>query len=331
MAKKRKPESGKIIAILIIILALLKIYVWPELDIQAVLDVLDVQQTEIVSRIDENIKETDETKNTVTPMPTPNVMVTDDGMLQIHYINVGQADCALITLGDKTMLVDAGDEEHDDTVVQYLKAHNITELYYAVGTHPHEDHIGGLDSVIREFEINTLLMPNAEHDSPSFESVLDAMEDKNLQAESPKIGDTYAFGDAEFTILNSVDSTPENLNNASIVLRLVYGEQSYIFTGDAEKAVEYQMMDSGLTLKSNVLKVGHHGSTTSSLEKFVLAVDPDIAVISVGADNSYGHPHEKIVNRLNRLNIKTYRTDLNGTIIISTDGKYNYFTVEKGD
>ena len=324
MAKKRKPESAKIISVLIIVLVLVKVYIWPELDIEAVLSVLNVQQNEIVTQIDEN------NKDEITP-PKPATTLTDDEMLNIHYIDVGQADAALITLGNETMLIDAGDEEHDDDVVQYLKDQGITNLTYAVGTHPHEDHIGGLDSVIRSIEIDTLLLPKAEHDSPSFNSLLDAMTDENLQAEAPKIGDTYKLGDANFTILNSVNSTPENLNNSSIVLRLVYGEQSYIFTGDAEKQVEYQMMDSGLPLKSNVLKVGHHGSTTSSLEKFILAVDPDIAIISVGADNSYGHPHEKIVNRLNRLKIKTYRTDLNGTIIISSDGKYNYVKVEKGE
>lgn len=328
MAKKRRPDSGKIIAILIIIFALLKIYVIPDSNIESDFDELDVQQPEIVSKID---KVPEESNQDSTTQNSTNVATQTDGMLNIHYVDVGQADCAVITLNDFAMLIDAGDEEHDDDVVKYLKSLNISELDYVIGTHPHEDHIGGLDSVIREFEIDNLLMPRAEHTSPSFESVLDAMDEKNLQAENPKIGDTYTFGDAKFTILNSVDSTPKDLNNASIVLRLVYGDQSYLFTGDAEKAVEYQMMDSGLTLKSNVLKVGHHGSTTSSLEKFILTVDPDIAVISVGEGNSYGHPHEKIVNRLNRLNIKTYRTDINGTIIISTDGKYNYVSVEKGE
>ncbi|MBP3284198.1 MAG: MBL fold metallo-hydrolase [Clostridia bacterium] len=325
MAKKRKPNSAQVITLLIILFALFKVYVLPNMNIPENNTTLDVQQTEKVSQNDNNFQNSDKPKEPTTPIPS----IPEENLLKIHYIDVGQADCILITLNDQTMLIDAGDEAHDDDVVNYLKAQNITEFDYVIGTHPHADHIGGLDSVINEFAIDTLLMPKAVNTSPSFESVLDAMEHKNLSATSPKIGDTYSFNAAEFTILNSVDSTPENLNNASIVIRLVYGEQSYLFTGDAEKAIEYQMMDSGLTLKSNVLKVAHHGSNTSSLEKFILAVDPDIAVISVGKDNSYGHPHEKIVNRLNRLNIKTYRTDENGTIIISSDGKFNYVTVEK--
>jgi len=326
MAKKRKTDSAKIISIIIIVLALLKVYVWPNLDIQAVLTALDVQQDEIVSQIqEENVEKHDE------PVVIPNQpsATSNDGLLKIHYIDVGQADCALITLDGNTMLIDAGDENSDGPVMKYLMSQNIVDFDYVIASHPHADHIGEMDSVVNTYKIDTLLMPKATHTAPSFISLTKAMKAKNLRATNPKIGDTYKFGDAEFTILNTVDSNPEELNNASIVIRLVYGDQSFMFTGDAEKDVEYQMMDSGMTLKSNVLKVGHHGSQSSSLEKFIKAVDPDIAIISVGADNSYGHPHDKIVNRLNRLNIKTYRTDKHGTIIISSDGKNSYVSTEK--
>jgi len=302
MAKKKNKKSN-ILAIIIVILAVVyNLYTSP-----------DTEDT-----------------NTPAPTPTPQV-VTSGNDLIIHYIDVGQADSALITLNDKAMLIDAGDSEDDKLVVNYLKTQGITKLDYVVATHPHEDHIGGMDSVIRNFKIDTFLMPNVVHDSPQFDDMITALEDKSLQFTSPKVGDTYILGEAKFTILSCKTEDVEDLNASTIVLRLEYGTQSYIFCGDAIKENEYSMMDSGLTLKSTILKVAHHGSTTSSLEKFILAVDPDIAIISCGEGNSYGHPHEKIVKRLDRLGIKMYRTDLNGTIIVASDGVTSTVTTQKGE
>ena len=249
--------------------------------------------------------------------------------LKIHYIDVGQADAILLTLNNASMLIDAGNNADGELVVNYISNNGISKLDYVIGTHPHEDHIGGLDDVIKNFDIETILMPKVQNNTRTFEDVLDAITDKNLQITSPKVGDTYDFSEAQFTILSCKNENTDELNTASIVIRLVFDEQSYLFCADAEKENEYAMMSSGLTLKSNIIKIGHHGSTTSSLEKFLLMVEPEVAIISVGKDNDYGHPHDEIVNRLNKLGIKIYRTDLNGTIIISSDGKANKITVEK--
>ena len=307
MAKKNKNKKdvSVVSAIIIAIFILLKIYVAPNF-----------------------------TETPVVPPSEPEVSqsytASDiSGELKIHYIDVGQADSILLTLNDEAMLIDAGNNADGKLVVDYLKNQGVTNLKYAIGTHAHEDHIGGMDNVIKEFSIDTYLMPKVQNDTKTFEDVLDALINKNVSVASPEVGDTYEFSDAKFTILSCKNEKTDELNTSSIVIRLVFGEQSYIFCGDAEKENEYAMMDSGLTLNSNVIKIGHHGSTSSSLEKFILAVDPEIAVISVGEGNDYGHPHEKIVNRLNRLGIKTYRTDWHGTIIITSDGKTTEVITEK--
>jgi len=261
--------------------------------------------------------------------------IISDGTLNIHYIDVGQADATLITLNDSAMLIDAGnygdaeDGGDGDLVVNYINNLGISSLDYVIGTHPHDDHIGGLSKVVDNFDIETILMPKVAHTNLAYKALISSIKEKSYSVTTPHVGDTYKLSDAEFTILSCKNENTEELNTTSIVIRLVFGQQSYIFCADAEKENEYDMMDSGLALKSNVIKVGHHGSTTSSLEKFLLAVEPEIAVISVGADNSYGHPHEKIVKRLDRLGIKTYRTDKHGTIVISSDGKTNKVTVTK--
>lgn len=249
--------------------------------------------------------------------------------LQIHYIDVGQADSILVTLNDKSMLIDAGNNSDGKLVVEYITNQGISTLDYVIGTHPHEDHIGGLDDVIKAFDIETVLMPKVQNNTKTFEDVLDALIEKNISVTSPNVGDTYPFSKAEFTILSCKNEDTNELNTSSIVIRLVFGEQSYIFCADAEKENEYDMMASGLELKSNVIKIAHHGSSTSSLEKFLLAVNPETAIISVGKENDYGHPHEKIIKRLNRLGIKVYRTDLNGTITITSDGKSNSVLISK--
>lgn len=262
---------------------------------------------------------------------TSNNNELDKSNLNIHYIDVGQADSILITLNDSAMLIDAGNNVDGKDVVEYITSQNISKLDYVIGTHPHEDHIGGLDDVIQNFKIEKLLMPKAQTNTKTFEDVLDAAKKKKLSVTTPKIGTTYSLSDAEFTILSCKNDTPENLNTTSIVIRLVFGKNSFIFCADAEIENENDMLNSKYELKSNVIRLGHHGSSTSSSEKFLKAVAPDIAIISVGKDNDYGHPHSKITKRLDRLRIKTYRTDLNGTIILSSDGENINIQLQKGE
>jgi len=249
--------------------------------------------------------------------------------LEIHYIDVGQADSILITLNGSSMLIDAGNNGDGDDVVAYLKQQNITKLDYLIGTHPHEDHIGGLDDVIDNFDIDTVLMPKTKTNTKTFESVLDSMLAKNLKITTVNIGDTFNLDTATFTVLSVENESTDNLNTTSIVIRLVYENQSYIFCGDAEIENEEMMLSSNLTLESNVIKIGHHGSYTSSSEEFIKAVNPKTAIISVGTDNTYDHPSKSTIKLLEKYNIEVFRTDLNGTIVITSDGTSNKIKCER--
>ena len=251
-----------------------------------------------------------------------NTDVTDNSELKIYYLNVGQADCTLIQNKDKNMLIDAGNNDDGEKVVQFLKGLGISKIDYLIGTHPHEDHIGGLDNVINSFDIGTIYMPKVVTTTKTFESVLDAIEAKNLSVTTPVIGNEFSMGSAKFQIL-STGTDEDDLNSCSIVLRLKFGNLAYLFTGDEETVNEEKMINSGYDLSADVLKVAHHGSNTSSSEEFLDRVSPDVAIIMVGEGNSYGHPHSEILNRLNARNIKIYRTDTDGTILITSDGNKN--------
>lgn len=243
-----------------------------------------------------------------------------EGNLEVHFIDVGQADCILVKNDEVSMLIDAGNNDDGELIEKYLKNEDITKLDYVIGTHPHEDHIGALDVVINNFDVNTIIMPNKVSTTKTFEDVITAIENKNLSINEAKVGDKYSLGDAEFVIL-APDRDYEEINDVSVVIRLVHGENSFMFTGDAEEVSEGDILKSGLVLKSDVLKFGHHGSSTSTSEKFLEAVSPKYGVIMCGVDNSYGHPHRETLSKIRKYDIEVYRTDTQGTIVATSDGK----------
>lgn len=236
--------------------------------------------------------------------------------LLIDYIDVGQADSILIRNQDKVMLIDAGTNEAGETVVNYLENLGITKIDYLIGTHPHEDHIGGLDDVINKFDIGQIYMPKIETTTKTFEDVLEAIENKNLTVTAPNKGDEIGLGQATGEFMTEPILDKDNLNVSSLVFRLEFGNNSFLFMGDAEEENEKTIS----WPKTDVLKVGHHGSSTSSSEEFLKQVQPQYAIIMVGEDNSYGLPTQETINKLNTIGSTIYRTDENGTIQLTSDG-----------
>ncbi|MDF2609136.1 MAG: hypothetical protein K0R92_610 [Lachnospiraceae bacterium] len=251
--------------------------------------------------------------------------------LSVHFIDVGQGDSILIGASGHYMLIDAGENEEGKTVVNYLKEQGVETLEYVIGTHPHSDHIGGLDTVINNFQISKIILPDVTNNTKTFEEVLDAIAENGLKITKPKVGTEYKLGDGTFIIMAPNSSEYSDINNYSVVIKLVYGETSFLLTGDAEKISEEEMLENGLDLSANVLKLGHHGSSYSSSDSFLDAVGASSAIISVGRNNKYGHPMEETVNRILERGIKIYRTDESGTIVATSDGSYITFNHEPGE
>lgn len=242
---------------------------------------------------------------------TSDFMSDDQTSLKVYFFDVGQADSMLIQNNGENMLIDAGNNEDGEMLVNNLKTLGVEKIDYLVGTHPHEDHIGGMDDIINNFSIGKIFMPNVTTNTKTFEDVLDAAKNKDLQIETPKIGDEFTVGSANCSVVY-VGDDKENLNLSSIIIKLNYNNLSYLFTGDAEAEIENKI-DVG---KINILKVAHHGSDTSSSEKFVKETAPEVAIILVGKDNSYGHPSDEIIKRYEEVGSKIYRTDEVGNIFI---------------
>ena len=237
--------------------------------------------------------------------------------LEIQFIDVGQADAILIRSGKDNMLIDAGNNEDGKLLVNYLTNLGIKDFKYVVGTHAHEDHIGGMDNVIRKFNIGKFYMPDAVTTTPTFESILDELDKKGYDYNIPEIGEKLKVGNAKLTVVYT-KANPEDLNDSSIILLLEYDKIKVLFTGDATSNVENEILDKDI--RANILKVAHHGSQYSTTDKFLDKVNPQYAIISVGKDNDYGHPHKPILNKLKKRGIEVYRTDKLGTIILTTDG-----------
>lgn len=244
--------------------------------------------------------------------------------LTVHYLDVGQADSILIqTPSGKSMLIDAGNNEDSNTILSYVKKLKIKTIDVLIGTHPHEDHIGSMDDVIKTFSIGKIYMPKASTTTKTFKDLLTSIKNKGLKVTTAAAGLNINDLDPllKISMLAPNNSTYEDLNNYSAVIKIVYGTTSFLFTGDAEDISEKEMIDKKYNLKANVLKVGHHGSKYSTSAAFLKAVSPQYAVISVGKDNDYGHPAQATIDRLNASKIQIYRTDLLGTIIETSDGK----------
>ncbi|MBR2851876.1 MAG: MBL fold metallo-hydrolase [Anaerotignum sp.] len=251
-----------------------------------------------------------------------------DGEMEVHFIDVGQADCALLASGGHFMLIDGGNNDDAEHIVTYLQNAGVKKLDLVVGTHPHEDHIGSLDAAIEAFDIGAVYMPDVSADTETYRDVLDAVEGKGLQVQHPVPGDVLDFNGLPVEIFGPVKEY-SNLNNHSIVLRVSVGETAFLFTGDVEIEGEYDILEQGFDISADVLKVSHHGSSGSSVEEFLAYTDADYAVISVGEGNIYGHPEAVTLKRLQNYGMEIYRTDEQGTIVCDTDGKTISFRQER--
>ena len=260
-----------------------------------------------------------------TPPATKPDTKPDDGSFAVHFIDVGQADAALVLCDGKTMLIDGGNKADSNLIYTYLKKHNITHLDYIIGTHAHEDHIGGIPGALQIATVDTVYCPTTSYTTKAFKDFANAVTNRGASITVPNKGLTFNLGSATCTIL-AVNTDKKDANNSSIVMRIVYGETSFLFTGDAEREVEQAILNSGVTLKSDVLKVGHHGSETSTSYAFLREIMPQYAVISVGKDNSYGHPTDAVLSRLRDAEVTTFRTDMQGDILCVSDGKTITFT-----
>lgn len=241
--------------------------------------------------------------------------------LTVHFIDVGQGDAILIQCAGHAMLIDAGDNSKGTKVQLYLQKQGVEKLDFLMGTHPDADHIGGLDVIITKFECETVMMPEVTKDNATYRDVISAMEYKNYQNTDPVVGMEYELGDASFIIVAPNGNYENSYNNYSIGVLLIYGENRFLFTGDAEEEAEKDMLSNGISLQADVLKVAHHGSSTSSGEVFLDAVAPKYAVISCGEGNDYGHPHSKTLNNLRQRGIKVFRTDEQGSVTVTSDGR----------
>jgi competence protein ComEC len=247
------------------------------------------------------------------------------GNLAVHFIDVGQGDSILIqTPENEFMLIDSGENDQYSKLSGYLDYYGVKELKYAVFTHPHADHIGSAFQVVRDYTIDTLIMPPAVSNTSTFEKLMTEIENKRIGVTRAEYGRTYQLGGAELLILAPLSEEYDNLNNYSVVILLKYGNVKFLFTGDIEKGPENEIIEycesNGFDISADVLKVGHHGSQTSSGQEFLDMVRPEYAVISCGADNDYNHPHLETVRRLEDIGANILRTDLSGDILLLTDG-----------
>ena len=253
----------------------------------------------------------------------PRTATLTDGELSVHFLDVDQGDSILILApSGESMLIDTSISKMDDVIIEYLRSYNVEKLDYLVLTHPDSDHIGSATKILKEIGAKTVYMTDMIHTTKTYETLLQTIDELEIDTKFPTLNEEIMLGNARITVLGPVEKT-QDVNDMSIVLRLDYGEISFMFTGDAGAESEKIMLKehSSSAFKAHVLKLGHHGSSTSNTKDFLLAVDPEYAIISCGKDNSYGHPHKEVIDLLDELNIRSYITYEHSNIVFSTDGE----------
>lgn len=247
--------------------------------------------------------------------------IAENSSFKVHFIDVGQGDAALILCDNKTMLIDGGKSSASNIIYTYLKKQGISYLDYLVCSHADADHVGGLSGALSAVPVGTVYAPKTEADTKAYQNFKRKVQEQNLEIQHPEHGSSFEFGSSTVKVLAPVYENTEDRNNTSIVLKIVYGDTSFLFTGDAEDESEKAMIAQGYDLSATVLKVSHHGSAGATSYRFLREVLPEYAVISVGKENTYGHPTEKVLSLLRDAEAKAYRTDLQGDIIAESDGK----------
>ena len=256
-------------------------------------------------------------------IPTDNIEKTLDNNLLVYFIDVGEAESILVNSNNKYLLIDAGNNEDGEKLVNYFNSLGIEKFEAIILTHAHEDHAGGMDNIINNFEIKSFYMPDVPFTSTSYKEVVKALENKNIKFRVPN-NETIKIGDAKLKFLY-VGDNEEDINSTSIVSKLVYGNNSFLFTGDTTWEVEDLLLK--MDIECDVYNASHHGSNDGANYDFLKKLKSKIAVISCGKGNEFGHPHEKVLDKLKTLGMEIYRTDLDGTVLIKSDG--NNISVEK--
>ena len=246
----------------------------------------------------------------------------------VHFLDVGQGDAAIIQCGGQTLLIDGGDRDSNQFLYSYMKDLGLEYLDFVIATHPHDDHVKGLATALVLCDVGTIYSPVTEYDGDGFHDLTDKITDRGLDITVPHRGDTFNVGSATVTFLTEPQESWD-MNDRSLMVKIVFGNTSFIFTGDAAWEAEQDALASGIDLHADVLKLGHHGSMTSSSQAFLDAVRPTYAIISVGAGNKYGHPSEETLLRLTHLYASVFRTDKHGTIVCTSDGESLGFVMTK--
>lgn len=257
------------------------------------------------------------------PQNQTTALAPDATVCSVHFMDIGQADCSLFICGEDTVLIDAGEVDSYPTIHTYLEQQNVTEIDYFILTHAHADHIGSADEILKNYKVNHVIMPKYSEinmpTSKTYEDLLYTLSDTDTKVIAAAPGNSYMLSACSFSVL-APNKDYEELNNSSVVVRFAFGDTAFLFQGDAERMSEQDILDAGFPVRADVIKLGHHGSKTSSSAGYLEAVQPKLAVISCGLDNAYKHPSDTILKRLEDMGIDYRRTDRNGTIVVTSNG-----------